>query len=68
MHNEYGWKGTREGASPVHGLKHWGQSLVSVFTIDEQNSRSQGRPDRCRRDASATTRSSRKTSACCDKR
>ena len=44
MHNEYGWKGTREGASPVHGLKHWGQSLVSVFTIDEQNSRSRGAP------------------------
>ncbi len=44
MHNEYGWKGTREGAAPVHGLKHWGQAQVSVFTIDEQNSRSRGSP------------------------
>jgi len=44
MHNEYGWKGTREGGPAVHGLKHWGQSLVSVFTIDEENSRSRGSP------------------------
>ncbi len=42
MHNEYGWKGTREKASPVKGLKQLFPSLVSVFTLDEKNSIDRG--------------------------
>ncbi|MFC1992991.1 helicase HerA domain-containing protein [Chloroflexota bacterium] len=42
MHNEYGWLGTREGGTPVKGLKQLFQSSVAVFTIDEENSRRRG--------------------------
>ncbi len=42
MHNEYGWKGTREGGAPVHGLKHFAPGKVALFTLDEENSRRRG--------------------------
>ncbi|MDD2471738.1 MAG: ATP-binding protein [Dehalococcoidales bacterium] len=42
MHSEYGWKGTRENAGPVKGLKQLFPSLVSVFTLDEKNSLDRG--------------------------
>jgi DNA helicase HerA-like ATPase len=42
MHNEYGWQGTSEGGPPVKGLKQLFQAKVSVFTLDEENSRRRG--------------------------
>ncbi len=42
MHNEYGWKGTREGGPPVKALKQLFPSKVAVFTLDEENSRRRG--------------------------
>jgi DNA helicase HerA-like ATPase len=42
MHNEYGWAGTREGGSPVKGLKPLFPSRVAVFTLDEENSKRRG--------------------------
>jgi len=39
MHSEYGWAGTREGGSPVKGLKQLFGSRVAVFTLDEESSR-----------------------------
>ena len=45
MHNEYGWEGSSEGASrKVKGLKVWGQSKVSIFTLDKENSASRKVP------------------------
>ncbi len=42
MHGEYGWQGTREGASPVKGLKQLFPSSVAVFTVDPESSRRRG--------------------------
>ncbi len=42
MHSEYGWMGTREKAAPVKGLKQLFPAEVSVFTLDEKNSRDRG--------------------------
>jgi len=39
MHNEYGWKGTREDGPPVQGLKQFAGSRVAVFTLDEESSK-----------------------------
>ena len=42
MHNEYGWKGRREGGGEVKGLAQLFQSKVAVFTLDEENARKRG--------------------------
>jgi uncharacterized protein len=43
MHNEYGWQGTYEGkGGKVHGLKHWGQSRVALYSLDEISSQRRG--------------------------
>ena len=43
MHNEYGWQGTSEGStSTVKGLKQLFPSKVTVFSLDEQSSRTRG--------------------------
>jgi len=40
MHNEYGWKGTREGGSgEVKALKQLFSASVAVFTLDPESSR-----------------------------
>jgi DNA helicase HerA-like ATPase len=40
MHNEYGWKGTREGGSgEVKALKQLFPASVAVFTLDPESSR-----------------------------
>ena len=40
MHNEYGWKGTREGGSgEVKALKQLFSASVAVFTLDTESSR-----------------------------
>ncbi len=40
MHNEYGWKGTREGGSgEVKALKQLFSASVAVFTLDLESSR-----------------------------
>jgi len=42
MHNEYGWKGRREGGGEVKALKQLFPSKVAVFTLDEENARKRG--------------------------
>ncbi|MDP2948147.1 MAG: ATP-binding protein, partial [Chloroflexota bacterium] len=43
MHNEYGWKGTREGGSgEVKALKQLFSASVAVFTLDVESSRRRG--------------------------
>ena len=42
MHNEYGWQGSREGGSPVKGLKQLFQSNVAVFSLDAESARRRG--------------------------
>jgi DNA helicase HerA-like ATPase len=40
MHNEYGWKGTREGGSgEVKALKQLFSASVAIFTLDQESSR-----------------------------
>lgn len=43
MHNEYGWKGSREGGSgEVKGLKQLFRSSVCVYTLDEDSALRRG--------------------------
>lgn len=43
MHNEYGWRGTHEQKGiEAKGLKQFFPAAVSVFTLDEENSRTRG--------------------------
>ncbi len=42
MQNEYGWEGTREGGTPVQGLKQLFPEKVAIFTIDKENSLTRG--------------------------
>ena len=42
MESEYGWMGTSEGAGMVKGIKQLFPSQVSVFSLDEEQSRRRG--------------------------
>jgi len=42
MHNEYGWEGSSEDITRVKGLKQIFPGRVSIFTLDDDSSRSRG--------------------------